>query len=144
MAGVGAGQHVNQCGRVTRRTHQLPHSNSFPMDFPIWLCISRFPYNFPFLHFFHIITLLIILIFNFELQIHSYDIPEDPQTCSTCQSHEIVKCHVPSNCASRFPTSPQRICAGFWFLIYGSPFSRLVKLQLNRSLCQMVGLWEGI
>ena len=39
------------CGRVIRRTCQLPRSGSFPTEFSSWSCIGWLSYSFPFLRF---------------------------------------------------------------------------------------------
>ena len=100
------------CGRVTRCTRWLPHSGSFLTEFPILSCIYRVSYNFPFLHCSRIITLLILLMFNFELQIHSYNIPEYVHNYSAHWSHRLTRCHTLSRFTSRLTLTSWRTHVG--------------------------------
>jgi hypothetical protein len=90
------------CGRESRHTHQLPHSGLFPMEFSTWLHISRFSYTSPFFHNSHVIRILIILFFDFELQVDLYNVLEELQTLSTCRYIRFIMCHVSSRFKSSF------------------------------------------
>jgi outer membrane translocation and assembly module TamA len=94
-------------------TRRLSHSGSFPMDFAIQSHVSRFSYTFPFFHNSRVIEILIILFFNFELQVDLYNILEDIQTPSTRQHVRFITHHASSRFSSRFSLSSRRIGLGF-------------------------------
>ena len=147
------------CGRVIRHTHWLPHSSLFPLEFSSCLCICWLSYNFPFLCCSYTIKLLIIVFFNFELQVDLNNIPEDLQTFATNQSLGLITCHMSSRFVSRFTLTSRRNGYGYklcfifykYFYLHGTillkiqdfdmfPHSRLVNIQLDGLICQTVGL----
>ena len=104
------------CGRVSRHTCGLTHSEMFLDHSSRWLCICRLLYI---LSFFYIPCVTAFLTFYFtglELQIDCDDIPEYPQIHSTHWSHKSITHHRPSRFSSRFSLLSWRI--GFWFQFY--------------------------
>src|ERR1700733_664052 len=150
---------TDRCGRASRLTRRLSLSDAFLMVSLTRSCILRSPYTFPFLSITRIIKLLTITFPNFELQVNSYAIPEDLQTFPMRQSLGLITCHMSSRFVSRFTLTSRRngyrykLCFIFYkyFYLHGTillkiqdfnmfPHSRLVNIQLDGLICQMVGL----
>jgi hypothetical protein len=115
-------------------------------------------YTFSFLNFSHIINLLTILFFNFELQVEGLEVPEDFQMHSTLQSCQFSMHHAPSRFLSNTSLSARR--TGCWFHFYFPfyeyfcsfvtlslkiqdldtfLFSWLVNIRLDELICWTVG-----
>jgi hypothetical protein len=147
-----------RCGRVNRLARQFPHSGAFLTGSSIWLHILGLLYTFSFLNFSHIINLLTILFFNFELQVEGLEVPEDFQMHSTLQSCQFSMHHAPSRFLSNTSLSARR--TGCWFHFYFPfyeyfcsfvtlslkiqdldtfLFSWLVNIRLDELICWTVG-----
>jgi len=153
--------HFHGCGRESGHTRALSCSEVFLSQSPRWRCNPRLSYTFSLLYFPHIVQLLTVSLFNFELQVETINMSEDPQNqpmhwpCKFSMHHTL----------SRFSHSSRRV--GLWFHFYFPffeyfclfymlllkiqlldtfPFPRLVDIQLNRLIMWMVGLsiyfWE--
>ena len=154
-----------QCGRESGHTCALSHSEVFLGQSPRWTCNPRLLYTFSLLYFPHIVQLLTISLFNFELQLETINMSEDPQNQPTHQPCEFSMHHTPSRFLSRFSYLSRRV--GLWFYFYFPffeyfclfymlllkiqllntfPFPQLVDIQLNRLIMWTVGpsiyFWE--
>ena len=109
-----------RCGRESRLICQLSHSDSFSNWSLIQSHIHRLLYHFSFSYNSRIIKLLMILLFNFELQVDDNNVPEYPQIHSTCRSLEFSMHGTPSRFLSKTLFSFQR--TGFWFWFHFPSF----------------------
>jgi hypothetical protein len=146
----------SRCGRVSRHTRRLPHSEAFPNRSSMWSRIPGYWCTFPFLCFLCLFISLTILLSNSEPQIEDCKKSEDLQIYTTCPSHKLVTHHASSRFLSNILFSTRR--TGFWFLFYFPfygyhfllnmvsiknqdlnmfPLSRLVSIRLNGLIVQM-------
>ena len=105
----------HHCGRVSRHTCGLTHSKAFLSQSSRWTCNPRLLYTFSLSYFSHIIKLLTISLFNFEIQVEDCDMIEGPQNQLTYRSWEFGTHHRPARFSSRFSLSSWRIALWFWF-----------------------------
>jgi hypothetical protein len=131
-----AGELCAWCGRKSGHTCALSHSKAFPLGISIHSHIPGYPYTFAFSYFLYLMELLIMFFFNFELQVDSYDCPEEQQTLSTHQSLGIITCHASSRFSSPFTLMSQR--NGYRYLVFKGLVNMTEKLtatQLNPTEC---------
>jgi hypothetical protein len=142
-----------RCGRESRRTRRLSRSDAFLMGSSIRPHIYRLSYNFPSLSLSRVGELLNFIPHDIELQVECLEVPEDPQTHSTCRSLKLITHHAPSRLSSSSSLSFRRTGFGFSvsFSFYGYhfrfymislktedlgtfPLPRLINIRLDRLI----------
>ena len=155
----GIMQSPAHCGRESRHTCRLSHSEVFRYQSSRWSCIPRLSYTFLFFYISHMIKLLTIFFIDPELQVDYNIMPEGLQIQTMHRLCKFIINYAPSRFLSNISLSSRRIVCWFWFYfpffegflpIFSIflqagyldvfPFSRLVGIQINELIYWTVGL----